>query len=75
MNNSKSPSQIKLSSSPRSSLARRFLRDERGLSSIEYVILMVMVVVGAVGVWKQIGSEFKTGLGSAHEDMVQINEE
>lgn len=45
------------------------LRDERGLSTVEYVILMAVVVIGAIGVWNKIGTEFKTALGSAHTEV------
>ncbi len=47
----------------------RFLvRDQRGLSSVEYVILLVMIVVGAVATWKNIGTNIKEGLGKAESD-------
>lgn len=49
-------------------------RDERGLSTIEYVILMAIVVIGAVGVWNEIGAKFKSQLGSAKEDVLLIGD-
>jgi Flp pilus assembly pilin Flp len=52
--------------------SRNLLRDERGLSTIEYVILMAIVVIGAVGVWNEIGEHFKGQLGSAKENVLLI---
>ncbi len=49
-------------------------QDERGLSSVEYVILLVMIVVGAVATWKNIGSNIKEGLGKAESDSQLITE-
>jgi hypothetical protein len=40
------------SSPPRSSFP--LLRDERGMSTIEYVILLAVIVVGAVSLWTSI---------------------
>ena len=51
-----------------------FFNDERGLSSVEYVILLVMIVVGAVATWKNIGSNIKEGLGKAESDSQLITE-
>lgn len=59
---------MKLNSFFRSS-SSRFFRDERGMSTIEYVILLAVIVVGAVSVWNQIGSKFKKSLGAANEEL------
>jgi Flp pilus assembly pilin Flp len=48
---------------------RRLLRDERGLSTVEYVILLAVIVVGAVGIWTSIGDNFKTSLGRADDEL------
>ena len=45
---------LKSRSSRKKGLARRFLRDERGLSTVEYVVLLVIVVVGGVGLPDEI---------------------
>ncbi len=43
-------------------LARRamgknsMLGDERGLTTVEYVIILVLIAVMAIGVWKNFGS-------------------
>ena len=33
----------------------RIVRDERGLSSVEYAVLFTVLVVGLLGVWKALG--------------------
>lgn len=55
--------------------SKSLFRDERGLSTIEYVILMAIVVIGAVKVWNEIGSHFKGQLGSAKESVLMIGED
>jgi Flp pilus assembly pilin Flp len=34
---------------------RSFLRNTRGLSTVEYVIILVLVAVMAIGTWKKFG--------------------
>jgi Flp pilus assembly pilin Flp len=36
------------------------LRDTRGLSTVEYVIILVLVAVLAIGTWRTFGSSVKT---------------
>ncbi|MCH2108317.1 MAG: hypothetical protein MK135_03240 [Polyangiaceae bacterium] len=52
---------------PLSSIEKRprLIHDERGLSTVEYVILLVMLVVGAIGVWRNLGDNVKAGLAAA----------
>jgi Flp pilus assembly pilin Flp len=38
---------------------RRFsqlLRDRRGLSTVEYTVLLVLIVTGAISVWQNFGA-------------------
>lgn len=46
-----------------------FCADERGLSTVEYVILLAVIVVGAVSIWTSIGDNFKTSLGRADDEL------
>lgn len=48
------------------------LRDERGLSTVEYIILMVIIVVGCVGIWNSIGSKVVTDLTKAEQAINDI---
>jgi len=34
-------------------------RDTRGLSTVEYVIILVLIAVLAIGTWRQFGSSVK----------------
>jgi Flp pilus assembly pilin Flp len=34
---------------------RSLLRDERGLSTVEYTVLLVLIVAIAVGLWQSFG--------------------
>lgn len=36
------------------------IRDERGLSTVEYVIILVVVAVAAIGLWGKFGAAVKT---------------
>jgi Flp pilus assembly pilin Flp len=51
------------------------LRDERGLSTVEYVILLSVVVIGAIAVWQEIGDKFIKVLGGAKDDINLLHEE
>jgi Flp pilus assembly pilin Flp len=45
------------------------MKDERGMSTVEYVILLAVIVMGAVGAWTRIGDDVKANLGGAEEDI------
>jgi Flp pilus assembly pilin Flp len=63
------------SQSSNASLAhkRSLFRDERGLSTVEYVILMAVVVIGAIGAWNSIGTKFKTALTNSQTELESLN--
>ena len=44
-----------------------FLRDERGLSTVEYVIILVLVAATAIGTWTMFGTSVKCALGIAND--------
>jgi Flp pilus assembly pilin Flp len=56
---------------------KKFSRDERGLSTMEYAVLFVIIVVGALALWTKLGKSladqvsqgdqtFNTRLGTAN---------
>jgi Flp pilus assembly pilin Flp len=47
-------------------------RDERGLSSVEYVVLLVLVVAACIGLWMNFGSQMTTKLGSVNTEMGKV---
>lgn len=61
------------STSSRRVAAPSLFRDERGLSTVEYVILLAVIVVGAVSIWNQIGGKFKASLGNADQELEQLS--
>ncbi len=51
-------------------------RDERGLSTVEYVIILVLVAAAAIGLWVSFGTVLRTKIGAATNelDKVEIEE-
>lgn len=45
----------------------QLVRDERGLSTIEYVIILVLVAAIAIGTWSAFGHSVKCALGIAND--------
>lgn len=43
--------------------------DDRGLSTVEYVIILVLIAVSAIGVWTTFGNTLKGKIKSAHEEV------
>lgn len=46
----------------KSALSKQVARDQHGLSTLEYVILFVMIVVGALTLWSKLGGEWSDDL-------------
>jgi Flp pilus assembly pilin Flp len=44
---------------------RRFLSDPRGLTTVEYVIVLAMIAVMSVGLWKTFGGNISRYLGGS----------
>ena len=44
---------------------RSLQRDQRGLSTVEYTVLLVLILAGAIALWKQLGSDVHKQLKSA----------
>jgi Flp pilus assembly pilin Flp len=45
------------------------INDERGLSTVEYVIILVLIAAAAVGVWSTLGTTLKTKIGAANSEI------
>jgi len=48
--------------------------DQRGLSTVEYVILVVLVAAIGIGVWKTFGSNVQSGLARADHRLQRMSE-
>jgi Flp pilus assembly pilin Flp len=46
----------------KSALSKQVARDQHGLSTLEYVILFVIIVVGALTLWSKLGGELSDNL-------------
>ncbi len=40
-------------------------RDEDGLTTVEYALLLALLVVAAIGVWTAFGGKVQTAVGSS----------
>lgn len=47
--------------------------DERGLSSVEYVVLLVLVVAASVGLWQTFGQEIRDKITIANTSLASVN--
>jgi Flp pilus assembly pilin Flp len=43
-------------------LFKKLMKDERGLSTMEYAVLFVIIVVGAVAAWGTLGDDLLTNI-------------
>jgi Flp pilus assembly pilin Flp len=44
---------------------RRLGKDKRGLSTVEYTVLLVLIVAGAVSIWNKLGQNVIDQLGKS----------
>jgi Flp pilus assembly pilin Flp len=47
-------------------------RDQRGLSTVEYTVLLVLILAGAITLWKQLGGDVRTKLQSSVNAFKQV---
>ena len=45
---------------------RRLAGDERGLTTVEYTIVLVLIAAAAVSGWNQLGTDLRQHLGRAN---------
>jgi Flp pilus assembly pilin Flp len=48
-------------------------RDQRGLSTVEYTVLLVLILAGAITLWKEIGGKVKSGLTNANTQLSKVS--
>ena len=46
---------------------KKLLRDERGLSTMEYAVLFVIIVVGALALWSNLGRSLQTQITNGQQ--------
>lgn len=47
----------------------KLLRDQRGVTTVEYIILLCLIAVVGFAVWKKFGETVKTRVGEADTTM------
>ncbi len=63
---------LSISSRTRSSTARRILGDERGLSTVEYTILLVLIAVGGISLWTNFGDALSDHIVDAESQVKEM---
>ena len=57
----------------RRSLGKQTLaRDERGLSTVEYVIILVLIAAAAIGSWVTFGGKVKDKIKDSNDQMDKV---
>lgn len=51
---------------------RQLGRDKRGLSTVEYTILLILIVSGTVAAWKEFGTKLSEKVDKGKTDFVSI---
>jgi Flp pilus assembly pilin Flp len=51
---------------------RSILRDTRGLTTVEYIIILCLIAIVAFGVWKKFGEKVKEKVGGATEQVDEL---
>jgi Flp pilus assembly pilin Flp len=47
-------------------------RDERGLSTVEYVIILVLIAAAAIGLWVSFGTKLRSKIDAANTKMDDV---
>jgi Flp pilus assembly pilin Flp len=53
----------------------RIVRDERGLSTVEYVIILVVIAVLAIGAWKNFGTKIQGQINSSAGEVEHLDQQ
>ena len=51
---------------------RTFLRDARGLTTVEYIIILCLIAVVGFGVWQKFGAKVKEKVGGSTEQVDEL---
>lgn len=51
----------------------KLANDERGLSTVEYVIILVLIAAAAVGVWTTLGGTIRTKINDSNDKINGIS--
>ena len=51
---------------------RKLARDQKGLSTVEYTVLLVLIVACSVGLWQSFGEDLVTKLTGANAEFKKV---
>lgn len=63
---------IQKKSATRSTFIPKFHTDDLGLSTVEYVIILVLIAVAAISTWQSFGGKVKEKIGNATTEMEKV---
>lgn len=46
---------------------KTLIKDQRGLSTMEYAVLFVIIVIGSIAMWSKLGEDLATQVGNGQE--------
>jgi Flp pilus assembly pilin Flp len=49
--------------------ARSAASDERGLSTVEYIIILLLIAVAGIGLWRAFGNSVAAKIGNATSEV------
>jgi Flp pilus assembly pilin Flp len=52
---------------------RAFLADERGVTTVEYVIVLVLIAIAGLAAWKRFGETVHRKVGDSTDRMYQLD--
>jgi len=55
--------------------ARNLKKDTRGLSTVEYLILLVVIAVASIGIWNKIGGKVVEHANSSKDELGKVKAE
>ena len=47
-------------------------RDQRGLSTVEYTVLLVLILAGAISLWKKLGGDLQSRLDKSVTEFEKV---
>jgi len=48
------------------------MADQRGLSTVEYTIILVLIAASAIGLWVTLGGELKKKIDASNKEMENV---
>ena len=48
------------------------VRDQRGLSTVEYVIILVLIAAAAIGTWVTFGQKVKDKIDASNQELDKV---